>query len=146
MSICNRFMKQKSDKYIINSKNKIYFQDSILNVICKCAFPKKVEKSDKQICLDYVSVLYSVDVNAHFCFEQKRLSSVSYVTEELSAGALNSFLSEFENDIDKIMPVSIYYESNGKKYWELSDGYASECICIYCKNNKCHINIDFFID
>ena len=144
MSAHNHFAKQKSDKYIIIPKSKIYFQDSIYNVIRKCGSPEKTEKSDKQICLDYLSVLYSVRVNVHFCFEQKRLSSVSYVTAELSQSALNKFMSEFEKDIVKIMPVSICYESNGKKYWELSDGYASECICIYCKNNKCNINIDFF--
>lgn len=142
----NNFTKRKSNKYIISSDSKIYFQDSISNVICKCGFPEKTKTSDKQICLDYTSVLYSVMVNAHFCFERKRLSSVSYVTDKLSEDAFNNFVSEFENDIDKIMPVSICYESNGKKYWELSDGCASECICVYCKNNKCHINIDFFME
>lgn len=126
--------KQKSDKY------------SIFNTIRKCGFPEKIEKTDEQLCLDYTSELYSVDVNTQFCFEQKRLSSVSYTTDELSKDKLEAFLSEFENDIENIMPISLCYESSGKRYWELSDGWASAHICVNCKNNKCHIHIDFFLD
>ncbi|MCM1115269.1 MAG: hypothetical protein NC397_07220 [Clostridium sp.] len=145
MATLNHLTTQKSDKYSINAKSKIYFADSISKVICKCGFPKRIEKSGNQICLDYITVLYTVKAQAQYCFEKKRLSSVRYVTDQLSKDDANHFLSEFENDIGNIMPISLCCEINGKKYWELSDGYASECICVYCENNAYHINMDYFV-
>lgn len=35
-------IKQKSNKYCVNAKSKIYFADSVFDVICKCGFPEKI--------------------------------------------------------------------------------------------------------
>lgn len=145
MSILNYFSHQKSVQYDTIIEDEIYFSDSITRIMRKVGTPKNLEKADTQTTLEYKRKLHAFISTAYYCFYQGKLCSVCYQTDALTDDESDHFLSDMkrlisESPFDGVMN----YVCCAKEYWELSDGEVSARICLYAKNNKAHIRIDYF--
>ena len=42
------------------------------------------------------------------------------------------------------MQISMVYEFDGKKYWELTDGVSHKYLSLNCEKDKIYIDVKFF--
>lgn len=101
--------------------------------------------ADEEFTIAYKNKLHSLVSTAYDCFCRRELSSLSYETDAFMSDKSECFLFEIEQLINKnLFDSVVHYDCCGKEYWELSDGDADMCICLYTDKSKTHIKIDCF--
>lgn len=135
----------KAIQYNTIIEDEICFTDSMSSVIKTLGKSESTKESDNQTTLEYKRNLHTFISTAYYCFVQEKLYSVCYEIDALTDDESEHFLSDMkrlisESPFDGVMN----YVCCAKEYWELSDGEVSARICLYAKNNKTHIRIDYF--
>lgn len=132
-------------KYPVISTEKICYLDSIPKVILEYGLPVRIEKSNKEICLFYKRFLFGTTVSMYFCFLKNKLYSVNLIADESSDNEINNFIYNFEQEINNdLMQISMIYEFDGKKYWELTDGVSHKYVSLNFEKDKIYIDVKFF--
>lgn len=132
-------------KYPIISTENIYYLDSIPKVILKYGLPFRIKKSNNETCLFYNKFLFGITVSMCFCFHKNKLYSANLLMNESPDNEINNFIYNFEKEINNdLMQISMVYEFDGKKYWELTDGVSHKYLSLNCEKDKIYIDVKFF--
>lgn len=132
-------------KYPIISTENIYYLDSIPQVILKYGLPFRIKKLNNETCLFYNKFLFGITVSMCFCFHKNKLYSANLLMNESPDDEINNFIYNFEKEINNdLMQISMVYEFDGKKYWELTDGVSHKYLSLNFEKDKIYIDVKFF--